>query len=419
MDVKKLEVTRNIFEYSDFVVGFHKVNMTFTNYVLDNNQGETSKSILKISMDAYSKIGFENLTASKNNMTLGPIIDLSLDTSILPSQSSCVEANLLISNSNILENTSKFKTTLFYLEDFPWLWVRFLKTNLFNNFGSVTNEIYAESIRRLDFYQSNWNQYASDIPRDFEPSTVNSAKFILMDKTDYILDVKDSDFNCNSIFDISMIFTMNKQREWGDSSLFKLERPSDPESLFCKNDKPVIKFNFVASTFQNCNQALRGAIFNIENGVVLQISSIKTYALNNSAIEGGFAFIQGDETKIIIKDAITLDAQNAYFGGSFSLIDYASIELSNVKIINAQVFEGIIYMDRNSYSSLLSLEFSNNFVQERAIIIAMDYSFFTLEDTIFDTNEIIGDAGIIQQDNSRNNKFYNGSTMTFELGQMR
>jgi hypothetical protein len=233
----------------------------------------------------------------------------------------------LISNSNILENTSKFKATLFYFEDFPWLWVRFLKTNLYNNFGSVTNEIYAEKIRRLDFYQSNWNQYASNITRDFEPSTVNSAKFILMDKTDYILDVKDSDFNCNGIFDKSMIFTMNKQREWGDSSLFKIETPSDPESLFCKNDNPVIKFNFISSTFQNCNQAYRGAIFNIENGVVLQISNNTTYALNNSAIEGGFAFMQGHGTKIIIKDAITLDGQNAYFGGSFFMFDEASIEL--------------------------------------------------------------------------------------------
>jgi hypothetical protein len=48
---------------------------------------------------------------------------------------------------------------------------------------------------------------------------------------------------------------------------------------------------------------------------------------NNSAIEGGFAFLEGHSTKILIRDNITLSQQNAYFGGAFFLVDEAEIEL--------------------------------------------------------------------------------------------
>ena len=53
----------------------------------------------------------------------------------------------------------------------------------------MTNDFYFSAIRRLDFYSSNWNQYPTNPESDFNPSTVNSAKFILMDNSDYLLDV--------------------------------------------------------------------------------------------------------------------------------------------------------------------------------------------------------------------------------------
>ena len=108
------------------MVEFHKWNYTFQDYTLNRNGGESCKSVIKFPIDPYSKITFENLTAEGNNIELGPLIDMSLQKDVEPSKNSCFDSpNLLVSNSRVENNTSKSKTTLFYLESLPWLWVRF------------------------------------------------------------------------------------------------------------------------------------------------------------------------------------------------------------------------------------------------------------------------------------------------------
>lgn len=152
--VEKLEVLNNTFEHSDSMVKFHKVNMTFKDYILSGNIGETSKSILSITMDPYSRLEFQNLTAANNNIDMGPIVDLILDKTIPATKASCFDKNLQISNSKIVNNTSKFDTTFIHIDSMPWLWVTFISTSLHNNYGVITNEFYAGHIRRLDFHKS-------------------------------------------------------------------------------------------------------------------------------------------------------------------------------------------------------------------------------------------------------------------------
>lgn len=54
-------------------------------------------------------------------------------------------------------NTSASKAALFvFEEDMPWLRVEIRRTTFNNNFGSITNDIYAKNIKRLSFIRSNW-----------------------------------------------------------------------------------------------------------------------------------------------------------------------------------------------------------------------------------------------------------------------
>ena len=206
---------------------------------------------------------------------------------------------------------------------------------------------------------------------------------------------------------------MNKQREWGDSSLFKMNQAYNPDNLYCSKDsesRDGFLFKFDSTQFKNCNQALRGAIFDIADGVQVEITNgvSMSGATNNSAIEGGFAFLQGHGTMISIKDAITFTGQNAYFGGAFFLVDQSEIELEKMTFEKSDVYDGLIYQDRNTHSTLKNLLFNDNLVEDRAIISTHDYSFFEMSDCDFTNNEAIGDSGIIFQDNSRNNKYYTG-----------
>jgi hypothetical protein len=63
-------------------------------------------------------------------------------------------------------------------------------------------------------------------------------------------------------------------------------------------------WQFINNRYQNCNQANRGAIFNVQNGAQVNISN--SIALNNSAFLGGFAYLTGHNSSIEIKKNMTL-----------------------------------------------------------------------------------------------------------------
>ena len=90
--MKSLEVSGNTFIDSEAMVEFHKWNYTFQDYILNRNGGESCESVIKLPIDPYSKITFENLTAEDNKIDLGPIIDMSLQKDVEPSENACLES---------------------------------------------------------------------------------------------------------------------------------------------------------------------------------------------------------------------------------------------------------------------------------------------------------------------------------------
>lgn len=87
----------------------------------------------------------------------------------------------------------------------PYLWVQFINSTLNNNFGNTTNDIFAKSIKRFDFISSQWSQQyeQSDLP---VKSQQNIAKFISLNNSDYVINVKNSTFDCHIPFDRDTVF---------------------------------------------------------------------------------------------------------------------------------------------------------------------------------------------------------------------
>ena len=41
----------------------------------------------------------------------------------------------------------------------PWLWIRFDKVQMYNNWGRLTNDLYGETFKRIEFQSVLWGQY--------------------------------------------------------------------------------------------------------------------------------------------------------------------------------------------------------------------------------------------------------------------
>ena len=66
---------------------------------------------------------------------------------------------------------------------------------------------------------------------------------------------------------------------------------------------------FIDNTYKNCHKAKEGAIFHLTNGAVVNIKGDDTFADNNSAYYGGFAYLSGEKTRLLIKrQKFTLNA---------------------------------------------------------------------------------------------------------------
>jgi hypothetical protein len=85
-----------------------------------------------------------------NNVGKGAVFDFEM---MVPtegvSEDVCKDQpNINVKNCTFEDNTSGTSASIFQFEDLPWLWIRFEeKTNLNNNFGLITNEIYARRFR--------------------------------------------------------------------------------------------------------------------------------------------------------------------------------------------------------------------------------------------------------------------------------
>jgi hypothetical protein len=118
----------------------------------------------------------------------------------------------------------------------------------------------------------------------------------------------------------------------------------------------------------------RGAIYYLENGA--RVSEMNSSYIDNSALEGGIAYLKGDGTYLKISNLQYPYIQKtfAYYGALVFATDGATAHISSVpKIHFNSAFEGVIAYLENRARLILKdcVEVKNNKVRKRGLINAL------------------------------------------------
>jgi hypothetical protein len=130
----------------------------------------------------------------------------------------------------------------------------------------------------------------------------------------------------------------------------------------------VYQHTFDNSIYQNCNQAYQGGIFHLEKGVKIQITGTGNKMFDNSAIQGGFAFLNNSGTSIELFNEAQINGSSAYYGGAFALYNQAELEISDASINHGNVFDGVIYFEDRSKVTITNVSFKKNKAVERGVL---------------------------------------------------
>jgi len=139
-------------------------------------------------------------------------------------------------------------------------------------------------------------------------------------------------------------------------------------------DSTEFKNQFSSNQYKHCNNVRQGAIFYLENGA--RVAETNSSFTDNSALEGGIAYLKGDGTYLhISKIQFPFFKQTrAYYGAIVFATDGATAQISSIPRINSNTaFEGVIaYLDNRARLYLKDLvEVNDNEVRKRGLITAL------------------------------------------------
>lgn len=72
--------------------------------------------------------------------------------------------------------------------------------------------------------------------------------------------------------------------------------------------------------------------------------------------------------------------------------DKAILQINNTQIETGEVYEGMIYLKRESNLDMVNSRFKGNLAHQRAMISTHYYSFFELDRVDFEMNEAVFDT---------------------------
>jgi hypothetical protein len=131
-------------------------------------------AILKFDITPSDKIVIWGMNATDNYLEKGavlyfsPVSDIQTRQriNILVAQDYDHETQELRANSYFGNNTSLGPASSVVVGGFtPWLWIKFSKVQLYNNWGRLTNDLYGETFKRIEFQSVHWGQYPPDQQR--------------------------------------------------------------------------------------------------------------------------------------------------------------------------------------------------------------------------------------------------------------
>jgi hypothetical protein len=461
LQLENIHIQDNIFKNSDAMVSMPRFNLTYHGWNVtgngrrledqDTSGDDITEGVLKLELSAQDSVTFSRMYAKDNHFRKGSVISIdSVEKPVVEFFS----PNILIEQDSYFgNNTSHGPAGVLQVSGVtPWMKLKVHQSTLANNWGEVTNDIFAHVMKRFEFMQSTWEQYPASIrgqqPRR-DPST--RAKFLHLNESQYQVWVEGSTFDCQMELDRQMVFTLNRHDDLAEPALINLVLPStnhtftstqdrangefqfqdhrqetvrkppyfelqvDCEALFSESEYAQLSDEYVAdessaywrckhkmyfwqfhnNRYSNCNQAYQGAIFHLDNQAKVNISGTFTRAEGNSALQGGFAWLKGADTRVEIRTNIELHSQRAFYGGAFYAEDRAHVELFSLKITGGETYEAMIFLDKQATLDLHAVRMSDNLAHHRAMISAHEYSFFMISNCRFENNTSNYDALII------------------------
>lgn len=125
----------------------------------------------------------------------------------------------------------------------------------------------------------------------------------------------------------------------------------------------------------------------MSNGTQIHVLNSMRTAANNSANEGGFAYLEGKGTYMYVGPNpdnpyghTGLEGQNGYLGGAFHLKDEARVDLEQVTIARTESYDGgAAFLTDHAYIQIERCHFDDNLMHHRALIYTEHFSRFLLE----------------------------------------
>jgi hypothetical protein len=117
-------------------------------------------AILKFDISPSDKVLIWGMNATDNYLEKGAVLYFHPANSVparqrinvLVAQDFDHETRTLGANSHFGNNTSLGPASSIVVGGFtPWLWIKFSKVRMYNNWGRLTNDLYGETFKRVEF----------------------------------------------------------------------------------------------------------------------------------------------------------------------------------------------------------------------------------------------------------------------------
>ena len=171
-------------------------------------------------MGRSSTIELTSMIVNKNHVKNGQVFKVAKN-------GSGGSPSIVFNDVDFSYNIGGKQTSILSPTNYYELEVYFQKCNFVDNFGPITNDIYAAKIKSLTITGSNWKETRN--PDKSNPRLLSSAfknykaKFMVMDTSSYNVKISETTFDCgNSIGDKYELFQEELGRS-GENSLFKFE----------------------------------------------------------------------------------------------------------------------------------------------------------------------------------------------------
>lgn len=133
----------------------------------------------------------------------------------------------------------------------------------------------------------------------------------------------------------------------------------------------------------------------VSNGAKANVTGSRSLSYDNSALEGGFAYVRGENSTIYVNNGSMINNTKAYFGGAIFAFDKSFVNFTNASISTGEAYEGHIMLQTNCTLNMTNGFFNGNVAHDKGMITAHSNSLVYITNTEFYENEAMHDSLIL------------------------